>query len=109
MKKRDVGWFGIKPYSSGKLFSGTGMPGDPHYEEDCRTARRALRYILCNPAITAPIPGMIVPEQVDNAALAVLEHRELDTDEQAQLDRANQRAWANLTPEYEWLRQWEYV
>ena len=61
------------------------------------------------PAITAPIPGMIVPEQVDNAALAVMERRELDTEEQAQLDRANQRAWANLTHEYEWLKEWEYV
>lgn len=109
MKNLDVGWFGIKPYSSGKLFTGSGLPGDSNYDEDCKTARRALRYILCNPAITAPIPGMIVPEQVDNAALAVMERRELDTDEQAQLDRANQRAWANLTHEYEWLKEWEYV
>lgn len=109
MKKLDVGWFGIKPYSSGKLFHGSGLPGDPKWKEDCKTARLALRYILCNPAITAPIPGMIVPEQIDNCALAVKERRTLDRAEQLSLDRANDRAWANLTPEYEWLRDWQYV
>jgi predicted aldo/keto reductase-like oxidoreductase len=109
MKKLDVGWFGIKPYSSGSLFKGNGLPGDADFPEDCRVARLAIRYILCNPAITAPIPGMIVPEQVDNVALAVKERRELDLNEQAQLQRANERAWANLSPEYQWLKDWEYV
>jgi predicted aldo/keto reductase-like oxidoreductase len=109
MKKLDVGWFGIKPYSSGSLFKGKGLPGDTSYEEDCKAARLALRYILCNPAITAPIPGMIVPEQIDNAALAVMERRQLDATDQAQLDALNRRAWANLTPQYEWLKDWEYV
>jgi aryl-alcohol dehydrogenase-like predicted oxidoreductase len=64
---------------------------------------------MCNPAITAPIPGMISPEQVDNVALAVKERRELDQDELAELDRANRRAWANLPPDYQWLKQWQYV
>ena len=51
-----------------------------------RIARLALRYILCNPAITAPIPGLITPEQVDNVALSVVERRELDVEERAELD-----------------------
>jgi predicted aldo/keto reductase-like oxidoreductase len=109
MKKCDVGWFGIKPYSGGGLFKGDGLPGDPHWVEDCRTSRLAIRYILCNSAITAPIPGMIVPEQVDNAALAVKERRELDAEEQAELQRATERAWANLPYHYRWLKDWEYV
>jgi len=109
MQKYDIGWFGIKPYSSGHLFRGTGLPGDPHWEEDCRIARLTLRYILCNPAITAPIPGMICPEQVDNAALAVKERRELDVKEQAELQEATDRAWANLPYHYQWLKDWEYV
>lgn len=109
IKKCDVGWFGIKPYSSGKLFKGKGLPDDPHWEEDCRISRLAIRYILCNPAITAPIPGMIVPEQVDNVALAVKERRELDTEEKAELDRATDRAWANLPYHYRWLKDWEWV
>ena len=52
---------------------------------------------------------MISPEQVDNVALAVKERRELDRDELAELDRANRRAWANLPPDYQWLKQWQYV
>jgi len=109
IKKCDVGWFGIKPYSSGKLFKGNGLPDNPHWAEDCRLARLAIRYILCNSAITAPIPGMIVPEQVDNVALAVKERRDLDAEEKAELERATDRAWANLPYHYRWLKDWEYV
>lgn len=109
MQKLDVGWFGIKPYASGSIFKGNGIPGDPHLEEDNRIARLTLRYILQNPAITAPIPGMICVEQVDNAALAVKERRELDAEEKAELQRATDRMWANLPYHYQWLKNWEYV
>ncbi len=109
MKKHDVGWFGIKPFASNSLFMGDSSPQSEHAKADDRLARLAIRYILCNPAITAPIPGLITVQQVDNMALAVLERRTLDAAEQAELDRAMQRAWANLPPRYAWLRQWEYV
>jgi aryl-alcohol dehydrogenase-like predicted oxidoreductase len=109
MKKLGVGWFGIKPFASNSVFKGTSAPNDPHAEEDSRIARLAIRYILCNTAISAPIPGLITPEQVDNVALAVKEHRELDALEKAELDRAMDRAWANLPYHYQWLKDWEYV
>jgi hypothetical protein len=109
MKKHDVGWFGIKPFASNSLFKGDSSPGNPHEEEDNRLARLAIRYILCNPAITAPIPGLITVEQVDNMALAVAERRELDGQERAELKRAMDRAWANLPSQYQWLKNWEYV
>jgi len=109
MKKQDVGWFGIKPFASNSLFKGNSSPESPTFEEDNRLARLAIRYILCNPAITGPIPGLITIAQVDNAALAVKERRKLDLEEKAELDRAMERAWANLPPKYEWLRDWEYV
>jgi aryl-alcohol dehydrogenase-like predicted oxidoreductase len=109
MKKHDVGWFGIKPFASNSVFKGNSAPGNPHEEEDNRLARLIIRYILCNPAITAPIPGMITPAQVDNVALAVKERRVLDVQEQAELDRAMDRAWANLPYHYQWLKDWEYV
>jgi len=109
IQKGDVGWFGIKPFASGSVFKGDGSPGNPNEEEDNRIARLTLRYILCNQAITAPIPGIIRPEQVDNVALAVKERRELDIEEKAELDRATDRAWANLPYHYQWLKNWEYV
>jgi aryl-alcohol dehydrogenase-like predicted oxidoreductase len=109
MKKHDVGWFGIKPFASNSLFKGDSSPNSPHREEDDRIARLAIRCILCNPAITAPIPGLITVEQVDNMALAVKQRRALDLEEKAELDRAMDRAWANLPSKYQWLKNWEYV
>jgi aryl-alcohol dehydrogenase-like predicted oxidoreductase len=109
MQKCDVGWFGIKPFAGTSLFVGDSSPNSPHKEEDDRLARLTIRYILCNKVITAPIPGMINPEQVDNVALAVKERRELDAGEKAELDRAMDRAWANLPFHYQWLKDWEYV
>jgi len=109
IQKHDVGWFGIKPFASSSVFKGDSSPTSPHAEEDNRIARLAIRHILCNPAITAPMPGMISEQQVDNVALAVAERRELDVDERAELDRAMQRAWAHLPPGYQWLKRWEYV
>lgn len=109
MQKCDVAWFGIKPFASGSLFRGDSSPGNPHEEEDNRMARLTIRAILTNPAITAPIPGIITPEQVDNVAMAVLQRRALDLQEQAELDTATERALANLPPHYGWLKDWEYV
>ena len=109
LKKYDVGWFGIKPFASNSLFKGDSSPNSPHFEQDNHIARLAIRYILCNPAITAPMPGLISAQQVDNVALAVKERRELDSKEKAELDRAMGRAWASLPPNYQWLKNWEYV
>jgi hypothetical protein len=52
---------------------------------------------------------LITPEQVDNVCLAVLQRRELDVMEQAELDAGLRRAFASLPPDYQWLRQWGYV
>jgi aryl-alcohol dehydrogenase-like predicted oxidoreductase len=69
----------------------------------------ALRNILCNPAVIAPIPGMISIRQVDNAANVVKERLQLDAAERAELDQAAKRMWARLPADYQWLRDWEYV
>ena len=52
---------------------------------------------------------MITPQQVDNACLAVVERRALDVERTGRLDRAMDRAWANLPAHYQWLKDWEYV
>ena len=109
IKKHDVGWFGIKPFASNSVFKGDSSPKSPYFDDDNRIARLAIRYILCNPAITAPIPGLISTQQVDNVALAVKERRQLDMLEKAELERVMDNAWANLPPGYGWLRDWEYV
>ena len=101
LKKCDVGAFGIKPYGAGSLFRGT-------EEENDRRARLALRYILHTNTVI-PIPGLNRLEHVDNAVKAVVERRELDVKETAELEQASKQMWANLPQGYQWLRDWEYV
>jgi len=110
VKKGNVGVFGIKPFASNSLFKGDSSLQSPEAEADDRRARLAIRYILENPAITAPIPGLINTHQVDNVALAVKERRqELSAAEKAELKAAGQEMWARLPEDYQWLRDWEYV
>ena len=109
MKQNGVGWFGIKPFAGTSLFKGDSSPDSPTREEDDKLARMAIRYILCNPAITAPIPGMINPQQVDNVANAVMEPEELAQEEARELELAMDDAWERLPAGYQWLKNWEYV
>jgi aryl-alcohol dehydrogenase-like predicted oxidoreductase len=108
LKKCDAGAFGIKPFASNSLFKGSSAPDDPQAEEDDRRARLAIRYILHNPHII-PIPGLVSPHQVANAAKAVKERRELDLAEAWKLEKAMDQAWARLPKNYQWLKTWEYV
>jgi diketogulonate reductase-like aldo/keto reductase len=109
MKKHGVGWFGIKPFANNSLFKGDSSLDSPTREQDDKLARVAIRYILCNKAITAPIPGLINVHQVDNVASAVTEPEELAYDEAKELEAATDNAWANLPADYQWLKNWEYV
>jgi len=109
LKKYDVGMFGIKPFGGNSLFKGDASLDGPHAEKDDRLARLAIRYILCNPAVTAPIPGIINTHQVDNLVKAVKERRQLDSTEKAELQRAADEMWAKLPEDYQWLKEWEYV
>jgi predicted aldo/keto reductase-like oxidoreductase len=109
VRQQDVGVFGIKPFASNSLFKGSSALNHPMATEDSRIARLAIRNILGNPAITAPIPGLINLEQVDNVAKAVQERRQLDRNEQGDLERAGARMWARLPHDYQWLREFEYV
>lgn len=105
VRKHDIGTLGIKPFGSNSLFHGAADA-----EEKSRRARMTLRYILGNPAITAPIPGLAVPEEVDNAALAIKEmKKQLSYSEIKELMDATENMYANLTPQYEWLKDWQYV
>jgi len=101
LKKQDVGAFGIKPFAAGSLFRGD-------REENNKRARLAIRYILHSNTVI-PIPGMNSIEYVDNVAKAVIERRQLDVNETAELDNANKQAWASLPSNYQWLKDWQYV
>lgn len=109
VKECGVGVFGIKPFASNSLFKGDGSPDSPQAEEDSKRARLAIRYILANPAISAPIPGLISVAQVDNVVKAVKEGPGLTEAEAKELRFACQEMWANLPPDYHWLREHRFV
>jgi aryl-alcohol dehydrogenase-like predicted oxidoreductase len=104
IRKHDIGTFGIKPFGSNSLFHGA-----KDEAERSRRARLTIRHILGNPAVTAPIPGLACVEEVDNMAMAVKERRKLRVAEADELRRIGENMWANLPPNYEWLKGWEYV
>jgi len=109
VRKNKVGVFGIKPFAGTSLFKGTSALDDPNAKEDDERARLTIRYILNNPALTAPIPGMVNTHQVENVAAAVAERRKLDVAEAQRLEQAMDEAWARLPEDYQWLKDWEYV
>ena len=104
VRTHDIGTFGIKPFANNSLFKGVETD-----EDKSKRARLTLRHILGNPAITAPIPGLASVAEVDNAAAAVGERRKLDLAEVEELETMSREMWANLPPDYEWLKDWEYV
>jgi aryl-alcohol dehydrogenase-like predicted oxidoreductase len=109
VRKNKVGMFGIKPFAGNSLFKGTSALDDPNAKEDDERARLTIRHILSNPTLTAPIPGLLNPHQVENVAAAVAERRKLDVAEAQKLERAMDEAWARLPEDYQWLKDWEYV
>jgi predicted aldo/keto reductase-like oxidoreductase len=108
LKAHDIGAFGIKPFGGSSLFKGNTLIDSPTAREDNRMARLTLRRILQNPDII-PIPGLSSVHQVDNVARAVIERRELDPKETAELETANREMLARLPEHYQWLKNWEYV
>ena len=109
VRKYQVGVFGIKPFAGNSLFKGDSALDSPNAKEDDERARLTIRYIMGNPALTAPIPGMVNTHQVDNVAAAVQERRKLDVAEMRKLEQAMDEAWARLPSDYQWLKDWEYV
>jgi len=109
LRKHDVGMIGIKPFASGSIFKSGGKPDSQTRQEDDERARLALRYVLCCDVLSCAIPGLITIDQVKNAAAAVKERRQLDLAEAERFDALVQDMWANLPPNYRWLRNWEWV
>ncbi|UCF35520.1 MAG: aldo/keto reductase [Acidobacteriota bacterium] len=116
VREHDIGMFGIKPFASNSMFKGDSQPGNPHEEGDNERARQALRYILTNDAISAPIPGLISIPQVDNCLAAIAERRKLDLQakesgilQDDRLMKAADEMWKRLPSDYRWLREWEWV
>ena len=112
VKKKDIGVVTIKPFGGGSLFRSHPKFGQDNAstESDYERARLTLAYILCNPTITATIPGMSTLAEVDNNVRASAERLALlDQNGIWKLCDATNQMWDNLPGEYSWLSNWEWV
>ena len=75
------------------------------------SALRAVREMLKEKRISAIIPGVNIPEQLEENVKGSYERRTALSPEQERrvLGRFTRNFYANLTPEYDWLRSWETV
>ncbi len=105
--EKNVGVIGIKPFGAGTTFGI--RPREITGKVDNR-AHVLVREMLREKRITAVIPGVNIPEQLEENVKGSYERDKPSSpeDEQA-LRECTQNYLAYLTPEYAWLRQWETV
>ncbi len=112
--ERNVGVVTIKPFFGGSLFESCGKVKFPVMGVGSKTendmARLTIQCILVNKAITAAVPGLSTPYEVENAARASYTRTlgQSAADHQWLMEITD-RQWANLPADYEWLRDWEVV
>ncbi len=106
-REQDVGVIGLKPFGAGMVFAQ--RPSELEGRVDSR-AHVLIRDMLREPRLSAVIPGVNIPEQLEENVRGSYERAvpATDEDEQALLE-CTRDLHANLTPEYQWLRAWEVV
>lgn len=104
---KNVGVIGLKPFGAGTTF---GLkPQQIQGKVDGRAAS-LVKEMLQERRLSAIIPGVNVAEQLEVNVRGSYDKDQPKTaeDEQALLE-CRENYFANLTPGYQWLRQWEYV
>ena len=106
-KEKDVGVIGLKPFGAGTTF---GLKPQQIKGRVDQRAHVLVKEMLQEPRISAVIPGVNIPGQLDENVKGSYEKDRPKTpeDEQA-IKECSRNYYANLTPEYRWLHQWERV
>jgi len=105
-RKKDVGTIGMKPFGAGSVFGPTSRgrtQGKPKI--DVR-AHVLLKKMLQEKRLSAIIPGVRMPEHLDENVKASQARDVPKSEEEGQARRdCTANFYANLTPEYQWLRK----
>ena len=106
-KEKDVGVIGLKPFGAGTTF---GLkPKQIHGQVDPR-AHVLVKEMLGETRLSAVIPGVNIPEQLDENVKGSYERETPKTpQDEAALRECTRNYHACLTPDYAWLRHWERV
>jgi predicted aldo/keto reductase-like oxidoreductase len=106
---KDVGVIGLKPFGAGTTFGLKPQQLKPGKNIDPR-GHVLVKEMLQEKRISAVIPGVNVPEQLEENVKGSYERDLPKTPGEEQAIReCTRNFYANLTPHYQWLRQWEVV
>jgi len=106
-KEKDVGVIGLKPFGAGTTFNI--KPSEITGRVDEKAAS-LLKQMLSEPRISAVIPGVNIPEQLEvNVRGSYERNRPTTSADRQAIRQCTESYYANLTPEYQWLRNWERV
>jgi len=106
-RKKDVGVIGLKPFGAGTTFGI--KPRQIHGRVDKR-AHVLIKEMLREKRISAVIPGVNIPEQLEENVRGSYEREKPATPQDSEaLRQCTKNFYANLTPDYSWLRHWETV
>jgi len=107
-QEKNVGVIGLKPFGAGMTFGAR-----PQKDVEGRVDERAhvlVKEMLQEPRLSAVIPGVNTPEQLEENVKGSYERDKPKTPQDEQVLRdCTRNFYANLTPEYQWLRKWEVV
>ncbi len=107
-QEKNVGVIGLKPFGAGMTFQ-VRKAKDVQGRVD-EKAHLLVKRMLQEPRLSAVIPGVNVPDQlVENVKGSYLRDQPNTPEDEAALRRATRNFYANLSPEYQWLRMWEVV
>jgi len=105
--QKNVGVIGIKPFGAGTTFGI--KPSEIHGAVD-KNASVLIRKMLGERRIAAIIPGVNTTQHLEENVRGSYERDKLLTLEDREIIRRyTENYYANLTPEYQWLKNWETV
>jgi predicted aldo/keto reductase-like oxidoreductase len=106
-KEKNVGVIGLKPFGAGTTF---GLKPQQIKGRVDERAKSLVKEMLQEKRLSAIIPGVNIPEQLEMNVQGAYSKDEPKTpqDEQA-IRECTRNYYANLTPGYQWLHKWEHV
>jgi len=106
-KEKQVGVIGLKPFGAGTTF---GLKPRQIKGRVDKRAHVLVKEMLQEPRISAVIPGVNIPEQLEENVQGSYQRDKPKTPEDKKaLLECTRNYYANLTPEYRWLHKWERV
>jgi len=106
-KEKDVGVIGLKPFGAGTTF---GLKPSQIKGRVDKKAHILVKTMLQESRISAIIPGVNIPEHLEeNVKGSYEDNKPLTSEEKVAFRQCAKNYYANLTPEYQWLRNWEKV